>query len=479
MKKPLIAYLIAYGFVVALLVSTLGYQAYAIKKTTESTNEIKTVADNLKLGYEGNIISASTGASFVPATDLTYDLGAADKRWRYLYAGQILLSGVAQNQLIVGNGGTVSSTLENDSLAIAQQSGYNSGKFSVDSSGNVSTSGTMYFSGGANISGSGASVLTVSTPFKVGTATGLIYIAGNRMIEHNSAGVVRLAEDYSTIQLFSSTMSLTSAGALKINKIGLGTTPTNMLDLLESNTSEALMTVASSTLLSTTTLAHDYLSLGNNNFTSSANGTTTIGSLETGNLTFPDNAGLVRAFNLAMTTTTAGIAMGYDFALDDSPMMALWGETTALGTINMNTRRILFFNENGTVDFTNHGGTNNLGGMSKMASSTYTTSNETKSIFTMDLGASTTTINRKFRISGKADGSDKFFHQEITVIANNYQGGTINWLDDVSAWTSSNSSTWAGASSTFSGTVLNITVQGENGTPIFWNTVVDDQQIIY
>jgi hypothetical protein len=44
---------------------------------------------------------------------------------------------------------------------------------------------------------------------------------------------------------------------------------------------------------------------------------------------------------------------------------------------------------------------------------------------------------------------------------------------------SSNSSTWTGASSTFSGTVLNITVTGENGTPIFWNTVVDDIQNIY
>ena len=68
-----------------------------------------------------------------PSSDNLYDVGSSSTQWRY---------GNFQGGLLVADGSTTS-TLLNNSLILGQASGSNLGKFYVDSSGNVSASGSL------------------------------------------------------------------------------------------------------------------------------------------------------------------------------------------------------------------------------------------------------------------------------------------------------------------------------------------------
>ncbi len=73
----------------------------------------------------------------VPTINNLYDVGSSSTRWRYLNV---------QGGVVVSNGVTTS-TLENGSLVLGQTVGSNLGKFYIDSSGNISTSGTLRVTG--------------------------------------------------------------------------------------------------------------------------------------------------------------------------------------------------------------------------------------------------------------------------------------------------------------------------------------------
>lgn len=80
--------------------------------------------------------NATVGGHLYPSTDNLYDIGASSTQWRY---------GNFQGGVLIANGSTTS-TLLNNSLVLGQTTDYNSGMFNVDSSGNVSTSGSIQVS---------------------------------------------------------------------------------------------------------------------------------------------------------------------------------------------------------------------------------------------------------------------------------------------------------------------------------------------
>ncbi len=101
---------------------------------------VSSVSVSGTLGTFGNITS---GGHFYPRSDNLYDIGASSTQWRY---------GNFQGGLLVADG-TTTSTLSNNSLISGQTSGSNLGKFYIDSSGNVSASGSLYTFGNVTSTG--------------------------------------------------------------------------------------------------------------------------------------------------------------------------------------------------------------------------------------------------------------------------------------------------------------------------------------
>ncbi|MEK9183343.1 MAG: hypothetical protein AAB849_02435 [Patescibacteria group bacterium] len=89
--------------------------------------------------------NATVGGHLYPSSDNLYDLGASSTQWRY---------GNFQGGLLVANS-INTSTLSHNSLIIGQRiNTYGVGYFYVDSSGNVSASGTLAAFGNTTLSGS-------------------------------------------------------------------------------------------------------------------------------------------------------------------------------------------------------------------------------------------------------------------------------------------------------------------------------------
>lgn len=102
-----------------------------------------TVGNDVSVGgvltVTGNSVLTTVAASghVTPGTDNTYNLGASSTQWRY---------GNFQGGVLIADG-TNTSTLANTSLIIAQGATAQVGKFYVDSSGNITTSGTLAVTG--------------------------------------------------------------------------------------------------------------------------------------------------------------------------------------------------------------------------------------------------------------------------------------------------------------------------------------------
>ncbi|MBI5221888.1 MAG: hypothetical protein HY980_00085 [Candidatus Magasanikbacteria bacterium] len=98
-----------------------------------SINSSGNVSASGTLATFGN---ATIGGHLYPSSDNLYDVGASSTQWRY---------GNFQGGILVANGSTTS-TLLNNSLTLGQAANFNAGKFYIDSSGNVSTSGSVWVS---------------------------------------------------------------------------------------------------------------------------------------------------------------------------------------------------------------------------------------------------------------------------------------------------------------------------------------------
>lgn len=131
--------------------------------STATVYAATTIGNNVSVGGTLSVAGVSTlSGNLLPGTDNLYNIGASSTQWQY---------GNFQAGVLVGNGSNTS-TLAKASLIVGEAANYNMGKFYVDSSGNVSASGTLGVTGAVTLSD--ALAVTGNT-----TLTGHLYAAAN------------------------------------------------------------------------------------------------------------------------------------------------------------------------------------------------------------------------------------------------------------------------------------------------------------
>ncbi|OGH72491.1 MAG: hypothetical protein A3I93_02435, partial [Candidatus Magasanikbacteria bacterium RIFCSPLOWO2_02_FULL_43_22] len=209
--------------------------------------------------------NATIGGHLYPFSDNLYDVGASSTQWRY---------GNFQGGILAANGSTTS-TLLNNSLTVGQASSYNSGKFNLDSSGNLSASGTIKI---------GNNYFSVNTDAE---ASFRAADTGNAFRIVNTAG----ASDLNIFKVDSSNMLILFDETNIGYKVGIGgtTNPSEKLTVIGN--------VASADGSTTSTLTKDSLVLGKtstkgagNFYVDSSGNVFATGSLKTfGNVTSTGN----------------------------------------------------------------------------------------------------------------------------------------------------------------------------------------------
>ncbi|KKQ26892.1 MAG: putative T4-like protein proximal tail fiber [Candidatus Magasanikbacteria bacterium GW2011_GWC2_37_14] len=111
-------------------------------------------------------INANIGSSLLPSVNNNYDLGSYGNAWKDIYASGTLRIGST-------------SILDTNSLKIGTASGFDAGKFYVNSAGNVSTSGTLHTYGSTVLDGN-VSIGTTTLDYTL-TVDGNIAIAGGSL----------------------------------------------------------------------------------------------------------------------------------------------------------------------------------------------------------------------------------------------------------------------------------------------------------
>ena len=239
------------------------------------------------------------------------------------------------DRLILGYDGDLllnaSSTYSGNLFTIRKEG---SSRFYVDNSGNVNASGTL-------------SAAAMSIAGNLNPASDNLYDIGSSSTQWrygNFQGGLLVADGTTTSTLSNNSLILGQTSGSNVGKFYVdtsgNTSVSGTLTVFGSYTAPARLTIdtnglfstASSTLLATSTLDYQSFSLGNNSFTSSANGTTTISSLETSNLNFPDDAGAVGWVNLQITTTTANIENSFTASINDYPALMIYGLSNTAGT---------------------------------------------------------------------------------------------------------------------------------------------------
>lgn len=100
-----------------------------------SDAEIVSVTAGNPWTFTSNISAVQFQQNANPLTNALYDLGTTSTKWRY---------GNFSSGLVVDTS-TASSTLDATTLTVNKATGFNNGRFDVDSSGNISASGTIKF----------------------------------------------------------------------------------------------------------------------------------------------------------------------------------------------------------------------------------------------------------------------------------------------------------------------------------------------
>lgn len=292
------------------------------------------------------------------------------------------------NGNITTNDGTTSSTLTKNSLIIAKDSSNGLGKFYVDSSGNVSASGTIKLPNGS----AGAP----SYSFLADPNTGLITDGSDTLEFISNGGIAAYlngtAFQHNLIMSIAGPLSLrgtdpdaaTAVGVKIQNNVALTTAGAKILSIQNGLVEKAFFdlngslsigagtvtsTLTSSTLTlgisssnplgkfyvdangnlsasgtlsilgasdnSVTSVIKTSLNIGNDAFIYDASSTVvSINNLETGPQSFADNAGIINWINLPITTTTAGIVNSFSASIADTDVLTVYGVTDGAGGAN-------------------------------------------------------------------------------------------------------------------------------------------------
>jgi hypothetical protein len=135
--------------------------------------------------------------SFVPATDLTYDLGSASKRWRSLYVGAgsvtigtITLSDSSGTLAVTSSGANVPVNINSINNGTSNVTVANNGSVTITGGGNlgltISSSGDATFAGSVTVNGGATNLSTTN----LNISDALIYMAQNNPANSNDIGLV-------------------------------------------------------------------------------------------------------------------------------------------------------------------------------------------------------------------------------------------------------------------------------------------------
>lgn len=206
-------------------------QIYISDGTTTSTlaknSFIVAQAANFNVGKfyvdsSGNVSASGTlgvvGATTITGALVVHDTVTLNSALTFGDAATdtITVHGHILNSVNVGNGTTTTSTLASNSLALAKAADFNVGKFYVDSSGNVSASGTLGIVGATTLDGAVtlgnayadditvtgrlASALWASSTLYIGSAGG-----GEDLVVTNNAVTVGTTVNSSTLAVYGNT----------------------------------------------------------------------------------------------------------------------------------------------------------------------------------------------------------------------------------------------------------------------------------
>jgi hypothetical protein len=333
---------------------------------------------------------AAVTQDIIPSADNTYNVGSTGYRWSELHGVTAYFGG-----------GTATTTITGNTLASGIISGYNVGKFYVDSSGNVNASGTVnilgagtnYFAGKVGVGttptysvdintadgnafqinrpGWGGTRITVASSnaitmtgnieftggISIGYPTGAffptandLYVSGNTGLGTSTPsekltviGKGAFSNGVTTTTISGTSTSTFAYGATfatTAGNLGIATSsPLSRLTIVGANSlAENAFLVASSTdgsPLFRVKNSNGDVSMGNDGFLYEASSTIAyIGGLETGNINFPTDAGIIRAMDMDIVSSPAFTENSYDFAIGDQQLLKLGVFTDTAGVLS-------------------------------------------------------------------------------------------------------------------------------------------------
>lgn len=167
--------------------SNLGNYDYAWKNVFVSGTTYLTIADLTGAATLGSTL-AVTGVTTL--TGNTFVTGTLQSTGAVTAYGNVTLGDTVSDSIVITgklgtiyiSNGSTTSTLTNNSLILGEITGYNLGKFSVDSSGNLTTSGTIVITGtgatslGGNLAVTGAATFNGHSTLGDATTTDRIFL---------------------------------------------------------------------------------------------------------------------------------------------------------------------------------------------------------------------------------------------------------------------------------------------------------------
>ncbi|MFA5128334.1 MAG: hypothetical protein WC457_05100, partial [Patescibacteria group bacterium] len=336
----------------------------------------------------GNVNASGTTATFSSATlrvnniisttnlnagNGNYYLGAGGNFKSYSIfddgAGKVGFgtTGPSDMLTVIGNGafgdGSTTSTITKNSLTIAKDSTHGAGLFYVDSSGNISASGTLNSYGAATLR-NGLSVTGVINTFSALTQGSItqnsLYYTAIHGHSYNTQPVLKIFQDsvsqtkdltqwldYNSkpIAIMDTNGDLsfgdgTTTSTYSENSIKLATDSSNALGKFYVDSSGNVNASGTLNILgtsATSTFAGD-VNIGNGGLIyDSSSGTTYITSIETTNLNFDDDAGIITWVDMPIVNALANTVESYTASIDDSQLLTLYGLSDGSGAVLQNS----------------------------------------------------------------------------------------------------------------------------------------------